>query len=299
MMLSQYSWYLFSTICGFNLMSLMNLISSKGIDNCPKIGIGLGSDSQQNSLILKAVKKFLKTNNAEIFLFGDSKITAQFQQLPKDIVIIKSKNIEEEIFTCLQDKKIDSVIRGSLSSSKFISEIKNKFNIEKLNRLALLETTKGFQFFFAPVGIDECNNMEQKKIFITYAIKFLTSIGIIPKISVLSGGRIGDRGRDKIIDSTLEDGQNLINFFIQNYPSIDIKHDEILIENAIERKANLIIAPNGISGNLIYRTLVHLGGGKAYGAIYLNLEKLIIDTSRVGKISEIEGALFMSKAFST
>ena len=279
-------------------MSLMNLISSKGIDNKPRIGIGLGSDYVQNSLILKAIKKFLKKNNAKIFLFGNSKIFAHFQQLPKDIVIITTKNIEEEIFEFLQNKEIDSVIRGSLSSSKFISKIKAKFNIEKLNRLALLETVNGFQFFFAPVGIDECNNIEEKKIFITGAIKFFSSIGIIPKISILSGGRIGDKGRDAIVDTTLEDGQNLIKFFNQNYPSIDINHDEILIENAIERKANLIIAPNGISGNLIYRTLVHLGGGKAYGAIYLNLDMLIIDTSRVGKISEIEGALLISKAFS-
>ncbi|TFG21526.1 MAG: phosphotransacetylase [Promethearchaeota archaeon] len=280
-------------------MSLIDLISSKGIDNkLPKIGIGLGSDSQQNSLILKAVKEFLKDNNAKIFLFGKNKTVTQFQQLPKEIFIIKAQNIEEEIFKFLQDKKIDSVIRGSLSSSKFISEIKNRFNVKKLNRLALLETVNGFQFFFAPVGIDECNTMEEKKIFITNAISFLTSIGINPKISILSGGRIGDKGRNKIVDKTLEDGEHLIEFFNHNYPSIDISHDEILIENAIERKANLIIAPNGISGNLIYRTLVHLGGGKAYAAIYLNLEKLIIDTSRVGNISEIVGALLMSKAFS-
>ena len=279
-------------------MSLMDLISSKGIDNAPKIGIGLGSDSQQNTLILKAAKKFLKQYNAKIYLFGENKIITRFQQLPKEILTIKAQKIEEEILTFLQNKKIDSAIRGSLSSSKFISEIRNRFNVEKLNRLALLETANGFQFFFAPVGIDECKNMEEKKIFIENAITFLTSIGINPKISILSGGRIGDKGRDNLVDKTLEDGENLIKLFNQNYPSIDIKHDEILIENAIKRKANLIIAPNGISGNLIYRTLVHLGGGKAYGAIYLNLEMLIIDTSRVGNISEIEGALLISKAFS-
>lgn len=279
-------------------MSLMNLISSKGTNNNPRIGIGLGNDFQQNSLILKAAEKFLKHNDAEIFLFGENNTIARFHEILEDIITIKTDNVEEEILTFLQNKKIDSVIRGSLSSSNFIKEIKNRFNIENLNRLALLETANGFQFFFAPIGIDECNNLEEKKIFIIKAIKFLSSIGLNPKISILSGGRIGDKGRDKIVDATLEDGQNLIEFFDQNYPSIDINHDEILIENAIERKANLVIAPNGISGNLIYRTLVHLGGGKAYGAIYLDLEMLIVDTSRVGKIFEIEGALLLSKAFS-
>ncbi|MFX1345221.1 MAG: phosphotransacetylase, partial [Promethearchaeota archaeon] len=61
---------------------------------------------------------------------------------------------------------------------------------------------------------------------------------------------------------------------------------------------NIIIAPDGISGNLIYRTLVHLGGGKAYGAIYMNLEKVIIDTSRVGELSEIQGALLLALSLS-
>ena len=84
----------------------------------------------------------------------------------------------------------------------------------------------------------------------------------------------------------------------EKYVNITITHDEILIEKAIENKSNLIIAPDGISGNLIYRTLVHLGGGKAYGAIYMGLKHTIIDTSRVGDISEIHGALLLALALS-
>jgi predicted methyltransferase MtxX (methanogen marker protein 4) len=78
------------------------------------------------------------------------------------------------------------------------------------------------------------------------------------------------------------------------YPEILISHDEILIENAIDNNVNLIIAPDGISGNLIYRTLVHLGAGKAYGAIYMGLNKILVDTSRVGNLNEIYGALLLA-----
>ncbi|MHA1283002.1 MAG: hypothetical protein ACTSQP_10895 [Promethearchaeota archaeon] len=45
--------------------------------------------------------------------------------------------------------------------------------------------------------------------------------------------------------------------------------------------------------------MVHLGGGNAYGAIYMNLERTIIDTSRVGKPTEIKGALMLALAFSS
>ncbi len=69
-----------------------------------------------------------------------------------------------------------------------------------------------------------------------------------------------------------------------------------MIEKAIENKSNLILAPNGISGNLIYRTLVHLGGGKAYGAIYMGIDYNIIDTSRVGDFSEIYGGFILALA---
>ena len=279
-------------------MSLMDLITSKGKRNNPTIGIGLGSASQQNSLIVKAVSQFLEYEEATIYLFSKESVIDELKIGSTDIILIKSKNVEKEIFNFIENRQIESVIRGSLSSNKFISEIKNRFNAVKLNRLALLETVDGFQFFFAPVGIDECSNIKEKQVFIEKAIKFFNSIGLEPIISILSGGREGDKGRDKMVDATLGEGHKLIKFFNQNYPKIEIYHDEILIENAIARKSHLIIAPNGISGNLIYRTLVHLGGGKAYGAIYLGLKNLIIDTSRVGNISEIEGALRIAKALS-
>ena len=276
----------------------MDLITSKEKRNNPKIGIGLGSNSQHNSLIVKAVSQFLENEKATIYLFSEESVINKLKIVPKDINLIETENVETEIFNFVDNNQIESVIRGSLSSNKFVSEIKNRFNTVKLNRLALLETVNGFQFFFAPVGIDECSNLKEKQVFIEKAINFLTSLDLDPKISVLSGGREGDKGRAKAVDATLEEGHKLIKYFNLNYPKIKIYHDEILIENAIARKSNLIIAPNGISGNLIYRTLVHLGGGKAYGAIYLGLKNLIIDTSRVGNVSEIEGALRIIKALS-
>ena len=123
-------------------------------------------------------------------------------------------------------------------------------------------------------------------------------LNIVPMISILSGGRKGDIGRNADVDLSIRNAEKTVAKLKERYPSLDISHDEILIENAVKNECNLIIAPNGISGNLIYRTLVHLGGGKAYGAIYMNLEKVIIDTSRVGELSEIQGAFLLALALS-
>jgi len=91
----------------------------------------------------------------------------------------------------------------------------------------------------------------------------------------------------------------LVKYFTNLYPNLEIYHDQILIENSIKNGANLILAPNGISGNLIYRTLIHLGKGKSYGAYYLNAKYPIIDTSRVAPENELNGAFYMASSISS
>jgi putative methanogen marker protein 4 len=211
---------------------------------------------------------------------------------------LKCQDPEKSIIDSVKQNSIQAVIRGSLGSSKFLKNLKQNLNLREINRLAILETVKEDQFFYGPVGIDECSDIEKKITFIESAIKELKEIGVVPKISILSGGRLGDIGRSSKINKTIRDADKIVKLMKNKYPNLMIFHDEILIETAIENNSNLIIAPDGISGNLIYRTLVHLGGGKAYGAIYMGIEKTIIDTSRVGDYSEYYGALILSLALS-
>jgi len=269
-----------------------------------KIGIGLGELDFHNQKILKASKSFLKEYKSEIFIFGKKKFLNSINKqvsTKKDqskFRLIDCENPEERIYEFLSNNTIQAIVRGSLSSNKFLKNMIEKLNIKEINRLALLETIKGHQFFYGPVGIDECNTLERKRVFIENALKIFEILDITPKISILSGGRESDVGRDDKVDETIKDAENLVQILRMKYPGLSITHDEILIENAIEKKSNLIIAPDGVSGNLIYRTLVHLGGGKAYGAIYTGIDKVIIDTSRVGEFSEIYGALLLGLALS-
>ena len=267
-----------------------------------RIGIGLGNSKLHNFKILDVCVKFLQKFKSKIYAFGNNTSINQVQNenLPtpeSDIVLIESGKLEQKIFEFLKDNTINSIIRGSLGSNSFLANFKSYLNAKKINRLALLETVEGHQFFYGPVGIDECNNVENKIEFLQFAIKKFGLLGITPIISILSGGRRGDIGRDTNVDDSIKNGDEVVSIMKKRYPDLKISHDEILIEKAIENKSNLIIAPNGISGNLIYRTLVHLGGGKAYGAIY-NTKQAIIDTSRVAKSSEILGALMLGLALS-
>ena len=283
-------------------MTILEIFKSKVKFKETNIGIGLGQSEEQNLKIYSACIWFLREYNSKIFIFGNEKAINQiksnekYKENHKNIDLIKSKEPEQEIINFLSNSMINTIVRGSLSSSKFLKYLKLEFNISEVNRLALLETYDGFQFFYGPVGIDECNDIESKITFVNKTIKELQSLKIEPKISILSGGRLGDIGRDALVDKTINISKEVVEYLRREHPNLEVNHDEILIENAISNRSNIIIAPDGVSGNLIYRTLVHLGGGKAYGAIYMDIDQVIIDTSRVGKISEIQGALLLALA---
>ena len=283
-------------------MTILEIFKSKAKLNEAQIGIGLGQSEEQNLKILKACLNFLEEFESKILIFGNEIAIDHLKNNNKHIEnhnhidLITSKEPEQEIINFLLNNMINAIIRGSLSSSKFLKILKLELNISEVNRLALLETYDGFQFFYGPVGIDECNDIDSKISFVNKAINELQSLDIKPKISILSGGRLSDIGRDPKVDKTINIAEEVVDQIRKEHPSLEINHDEILIEKAISNKSNLIIAPDGLSGNLIYRTLVHLGDGKAYGAIYMDLNKIVIDTSRVGKISELEGALLLALA---
>jgi len=285
-------------------MSLLQKFESMSKGKSVKLGIGLGTSELHNQKILKACNDFLGEKKSRIYIFGNRRAILSIgkQNSYKDhklnIKFIECEDAEMNIFESLNNNMIDAIIRGSLSSNKFLGNLRKFLNVQKINRLALLETAEGHQFFYGPVGIDECNNLADKLEFIEHALKEFELLNIKPNISILSGGRLSDIGRNDKIDNSIRDAEKIVEIMKTKYPGLSIKHNEILIEDAVMNKSNLILAPEGISGNLIYRTLVHLGGGKAYGAIYMGLKKAIIDTSRVGEISEIQGALLLALALS-
>ena len=52
------------------------------------------------------------------------------------------------------------------------------------------------------------------------------------------------------------------------------------MKKAIKDGCNVIVAPNGRVGNIIFRTLVLLNSWPSYGAITFGMDKIYIDTSR-------------------
>lgn len=265
------------------------------------IGIGANdADSDAWNKILQAFKDLKgQFQNISIVIHAKQGLVKP-RQLPPGVVLKISGYPETTLLDDLKAGTIKGAIRGSLPSSDFLHSVLEKFSPLPIYRIALLETAAGQPFWFAPVGIDEGITYDARKKFIEYAITLLEKCQVVPNIGILSKGRTGDATRGLFIKESLESNQRLVDDIARQHPSIIIAHDEILLENTVAKQRNFILAPDGVSGNLIYRTLVHLGQGKAYGAIYLgkSLEKhTIIDTSRVGNLEEIEGAMILALLF--
>ena len=199
-------------------MSILQKFETMSKGKSAKIGIGLGSSEFHNDKILEACLNFLEEKKRSIiYIFGNKRSIVSlnkqnFNEKHKpNINLIECEEPEKKIFESLNDNTIDSIIRGSLSSNKFLGNLRKFLNTEKTNRLALLETVYGHQFFFGPVGIDECSNRDEKIDFIEKALLEFELLDIEPNISVLSGGRHGDLGRDDKIDRSIRDGENISN----------------------------------------------------------------------------------------
>ncbi len=144
--------------------------------------------------------------------------------------------------------------------------------MDRLDRAALLETSSHKLFFLAPVGVDEGWTVQEKVALVEKVRRLAEKFGLSPRVAVLSGGRFGDVGRHPQVDRSLADAELVAKL-------TGATHYEILIEDAII-DAGVIIAPDGIAGNLIFRTLTFLGSGQGHGAPVVNIDKIFVDTSR-------------------
>lgn len=184
----------------------------------------------------------------------------------------ESKTPEEDLSRDLFSGAIDAAVRGTLPANGTLRALKKAAGVDHLERIALLETAAGKKFLLTPVGVDEGSSVQEKIEFVRKGTAIAEKFGLPANVGILSGGRLGDIGRDKKVDRSMADAELVARI-------TGAVHCEILIEDAIE-SCGVIIAPDGISGNLIFRTLTFLGNGKGHGAPVVNIDKIFVDTSR-------------------
>lgn len=175
----------------------------------------------------------------------------------------------------LRSGRVDAAVRGTLSSSEALSELKRSFQLKEVMRAAFLDL--GRPFVLAPVGIDEGTDASSRLRIAEFGLRYFAGIGWKMRVGVLSKGRPEDRSRGPEIERSLREGEMIASSLASR--GFEARHYSILIEDAV-RDCDMILAPDGVSGNLMFRTLHFVGGAKAFGAPVVNLDRVFVDTSR-------------------
>jgi hypothetical protein len=161
---------------------------------------------------------------------------------------------------------------------------------------------------------DEGKTIDERLEIAIQAALFLKSINKQPKIAILAAGRKDDFGRTLGIDKNLKESEDLCEKITQKLNDLDafdndsddesmhfeVKNYYILIEKAIKEGNNIILAPDGVTGNIIFRTLVLLNSWPSNGAVTLGIDEIFVDTSRdqsvEGYLRSIKLAYDLAKA---
>lgn len=223
------------------------------IEILKKIVIGLG----ENNNVEKAVNKFNSEYNVNINIVNDS----------------------DSLVKSISDKNIDAVVRGSLPASNIINSLKNQYPQYHINRATFIENDN-YKLLIAPVGIDEGKTINERLILTEQCVEFFKKLNIEPKIAILAKGRSDDYNRTESIDESLKNSEILTTELKKKYPEYQVKNYYILFEKALNDKFNIILAPDGVIGNILFRSLVLVNKWPSMGAISLGIPNIYIDTSR-------------------
>ena len=192
-----------------------------------------------------------------------------------------------ELVRLLDEGEIDGAVRGNLPAGRTMRAVAERFNV-KVKRLALLELS-GSSFLLGPVGIDEGESILDRLALVLEGAKFLQQLGISPKVSVLSGGRNEDLGRCDRVDRSMAEGELIVSR--ARDAGINVQHRGILIESCLGD--DVVIAPDGVCGNLIFRTLALLCSARSLGAPVL-MDKVFVDSSRAR--GNFDGPIMLASA---
>ena len=183
----------------------------------------------------------------------------------------------EMLVKSLDEGAVEAGVRGVLSSSDTLRAMRTRYRIDAVMRAAVLASSEGKAFILAPVGIDEGRTKPERLALVRSTVAYFRPAGWQPSIGVLSKGRPEDADRGEDISSSLADGAEITRELAEG--GIEAAHYHILLEEAV-RDSDLVVAPNGVTGNLVFRTLYFLGSGRSFGAPVVNLPAVFVDTSR-------------------
>ncbi len=246
-----------------------------------RVAIGLDTSQQQSAEKVINSALFAKREGyIEPVLVSGNDVAPELENakvVGTEMPLVVDQNPEGVFIRMIRDGAVDAGIRGNLSSKKVIPLLRSEFLVDNLCRASVLEINNRL-VLLAPVGIEEGDTMNELVAISESSEKLATKLGIPLKVAVLSGGRVEDYGRSAKVDKMLSDSKALTSALAAlGFQATDYG---IEIERALAEGATMLLAPDGIVGNLIFRSMVLVGSIESYGAVATALPRVYVDTSR-------------------
>jgi putative methanogen marker protein 4 len=235
--------------------------------------IAIGAEKGYEKKVIESAEKAEEMGYASV-------VVVSRERLDGSIENIVSASPEAKLVDMLKKGEVAGIVRGSLDINPIMSALKEQFGIRKLLRLAILQPPHTSPFVFAPVGIDDAWDVREKVRLGQLGADLMRRLGIEENIAVLGGGRKGDIGRSTVTDRSIRGAEKAAEALVRKGYRATCMY--ILFEEAIQ-KYNFILAPDGISGNLIYRSLCLVGEGTGMGGPAVGVDFVYVDTSRAGR----------------
>jgi len=256
------------------------LIHEMALKRRARVAIGCDFSSKTSPLLLNSLLFATRERYIEPLLVADRLPGNEEDSegvVGNEIPAIISPSPWEDLVQLLKGGVVDSAVRGNLSSRKVVPELRSAFGCTNLCRASLLEV-EGRLVMLAPVGIDEGDSQGDLLNVVDGCSRLASRLGMPFRVAVISGGRLEDRGRSSRVDRMLDSSDALVGALKSK--GIDAANFGVEIERAVDESFTLILAPDGVFGNLIFRSLALVGKVQSYGACATALPKTFIDTSR-------------------
>ncbi|MBU1203204.1 hypothetical protein KKH39_04160 [Patescibacteria group bacterium] len=244
----------------------------------PKIAFGL---DKPDELILTSLRKSHKY--ADINIVGPKKISSI-----KGFKLNISNNPEKKLVEMLVNGEVEGMVRGTIDDFKTYEVYRKLTGENTLANPVLMQLPNKNKIFIAFVSNPEAWTKEDRFSKALITANMMIGFNIKPRICVLSGVRHDTYKRKRNIKSgivaklnkTYSDAQWIVKKL--NKERLIVKNWSIDSNIAIEEGYNLLIPPNGMVGNQMFRMIL-ASGGKLLIGTKLGLSHYYEDNSRTEK----------------
>jgi predicted methyltransferase MtxX (methanogen marker protein 4) len=173
---------------------------------------------------------------------------------------------------------VEAAVRGALPAGTLLRALGK--DADHVQRGALLEPRPGRGVVLGPVGITEGRTPGARARFAQEAAAYLLRVGLLteePLIAVMATGRPEDAPRATSVARSLAQGHEVTRRLEKQ--GLDAFEAGVLIEDVVA-DVDIVVAPDGVAGNLLFRALHLVAGIPSWGALCTGTPLTLVDTSR-------------------